>query len=73
MLIKKPVFIINQFVCFIFQINTKNKDSNEDDVSKYYFYFAFENSICKDYISEKVFRALEVDFIKSLENIKKKY
>ena len=29
-------------------------------MNKYYFYFAFENSKCKDYISEKVYRALQV-------------
>ena len=38
----------------------QSKGKKEDDITKYYFYFAFENSLCKDYISEKVFRALEV-------------
>ena len=42
---------------FYFQTRTNEA---EDDVNKYYFYFAFENSKCKDYISEKVFRALQV-------------
>ena len=30
---------------------------------EYKFFFAFENSICKDYISEKFFRYLETDTV----------
>lgn len=42
------------------QFFVQNSSKAEDDVNKYYFYFAFENSKCKDYISEKVYRALQV-------------
>ena len=36
------------------------ESDTEDDLDKYYFYLAFENSKCKDYITEKFFRGLEV-------------
>ena len=37
------------------------KDSAKDeDLSKYYFYLAFENSRCKDYVTEKFFRGMQV-------------
>jgi len=36
------------------------KDSAKDeDLSKYYFYLAFENSRCKDYVTEKFFRGMQ--------------
>ena len=34
--------------------------SEEDDFGKFYFYLAFENSICNDYVTEKFFRGLQV-------------
>ena len=35
-----------------------SKDCEEQLVSKYYFYLAFENSICDDYITEKTWKRL---------------
>ncbi len=36
---------------------TVERGSEEEDlVRRYKFYFAFENSLCRDYISEKFFR-----------------
>ena len=40
--------------------------SEEDDFGKFYFYLAFENSICNDYVTEKFFRGLQVT-IKTLK------
>lgn len=36
------------------------ESDTEEDLDKYYFYLAFENSKCKDYITEKFFRGLQV-------------
>jgi len=35
------------------------KSGKNDDIGQYYFYLAFENSKCKDYASEKFFRAMK--------------
>jgi len=41
----------------------KNVDCREYVGSKYKFYFSFENSLCRDYITEKFFLMLKYDTI----------
>eukprot|EP00092_Neocalanus_flemingeri_P102044 GFUD01130498.1.p1 GENE.GFUD01130498.1~~GFUD01130498.1.p1 ORF type:complete len:419 (+),score=81.45 GFUD01130498.1:117-1373(+) len=35
------------------------ESATNDDLSQYYFYLAFENSKCKDYVTEKLFRGMK--------------
>ncbi|KAG7155879.1 Alpha-(1 3)-fucosyltransferase C-like 9 [Homarus americanus] len=44
-------------------LGTFNQDECNAEIEQYMFYFAFENSICQDYITEKFFLALQLDVI----------
>ena len=41
----------------------KDNECFENISSKYKFYLAFENALCQDYVTEKMFRYLEADFV----------
>jgi hypothetical protein len=45
------------------QKRDKGRRGTELGVERYYFYLAFENSLCKDYITEKFFDAMSRDVV----------
>ena len=44
-------------------IETTHKGCKETISKEYKFYFAFENSLCNDYITEKFFSILSLDIV----------
>ena len=42
---------------------TAKRNCERDQFSKYYFYLAFENNICEDYITEKVFSRMTQNMV----------
>ncbi|KAL7641310.1 UNVERIFIED_CONTAM: hypothetical protein RMT77_008448 [Armadillidium vulgare] len=45
---------------YIYRVNTMKNESCNNLYSNYAFFLAFENSLCKDYVTEKLFRSLKL-------------